>query len=114
MYKWNINSYGDLPSEWNEEWDFYTYEIYDKLLDERCIWKWVRYKSRWIDLDRVIKSEEDEIDEIIDHQKLEIEQLKESKEELQKELNAYEKLYEDESETTDKLISIIKTFSSLF
>ena len=33
---------------------------------------------------------------------------------LQKELNAYEKLYEDESETTDKLISIIKTFSSLF
>lgn len=56
----------------------------------------------------------DERDEIINLQKWEIEQLKESKEELQKELNAYEKLYEDESKTTDKLISIIKTFSSLF
>jgi uncharacterized membrane-anchored protein YhcB (DUF1043 family) len=65
-------------------------------------------------LDRAIKQEEDERDEIIDHQKREIEQLKESKEELEKELNAYEKLYEDESNTTDKLISIIKTFSSLF
>ena len=46
--------------------------------------------------------------------KLDIDKLKEENEKLQKELNAYEKLYEDESETTDKLISIIKTFSSLF
>lgn len=75
-YKWNINSFNDLPREWNEEWDFYTYKIYDKLLDERCVWKYVRYKSKWIDLDRVIESEADERDEIIDHQKWEIAKLK--------------------------------------
>lgn len=75
-YKWNINSFNDLPSEWNEEWDFYMYKIYDKLLDERCIWKYVWYKNKWVDLDRVIESETDERDEIIDHQKWEISKLK--------------------------------------
>ena len=76
-YKWNINSFKDLPSEWNEEWDFYTYRIYDKLLDERCTWKYVWYKNKWVDLHRVIESEADERDEIIDHQKWEISKLKE-------------------------------------
>ena len=65
--------------------------------------------------ERIKKSNEEDIrDEIIEHMKLDIDKLKEENEKLQKELNAYEKLYEDESETTDKLISIIKTFSSLF
>jgi len=65
--------------------------------------------------ERIKKNNEEDIrDEIIEHMKFDIEKLKESKESLQKELNAYEKLYEDESETTDKLIQIIKTFSSLF
>ena len=65
--------------------------------------------------ERIKKSNEEDIrDEIIEHMKLDIDKLKEENEKLQKELNAYGKLYEDESETTDKLISIIKTFSSLF
>ena len=65
--------------------------------------------------ERIKKSNEEDIrDEIIEHMKLDIDKLKEENEKLQKELNAYEKLYEDESETTDKLIQIIKTFSSLF
>ena len=65
--------------------------------------------------ERIKKSNEEDIrDEIIEHMKLDIDKLKEENEKLQKKLNAYEKLYEDESETTDKLIQIIKTFSSLF
>ena len=83
-YKWNINSYVDLPSEWNEEWDFYTYKIYDQLLDERCTWKWIWHNSRWIDLDRVVETEADERDEIIDHQKREISKLKEENKKLAK------------------------------
>ena len=66
-------------------------------------------------IERIKKNNEEGIrDEIIEHMKLDIDKFKEENEKLQKELNAYEKLYEDESETTDKLISIIKTFSSLF
>jgi hypothetical protein len=65
--------------------------------------------------ERIKKNNEEDIrDEIIEHMKLDIDKLKEENEKLQKELNAYEKLYEDESKTTDKLIQIIKTFSSLF
>lgn len=65
--------------------------------------------------ERIKKNNEEDIrDEIIEHMKLDIDKLKEENKKLQKELNTYEKLYEDESETTDKLISIIKTFSSLF
>lgn len=65
--------------------------------------------------ERIKKNNEEDIrDEIIEHMKLDIDKLKEENEKLQKELNTYEKLYEDENETTDKLISIIKTFSSLF
>ena len=76
-YKWFIISLQDLPSKWNEEWDFYTYKIYDTIIDKTYIWKMVWYKNDWVDLSRIIRMEADDRDEIIDHQKWEISKLKE-------------------------------------
>lgn len=95
-YKWNINSFYDLPSEWNEEWDFYTYKIYDKVLDERCVWKYVRYKNKWIDLDRVIESEADDKDEVIDRLQHDLQSYKD-------ELATYQKKTKLLVEHNDKL-----------
>lgn len=88
-YKWFMTSLKDLPSEWNEEWDVYTYKIYDPIIDQTRIGKMVWYKNDWVDLSRIIRMEADERDEIINNQKQEISKLKK---ELQERLKQVEDL----------------------
>ena len=73
-YKWQVT---ELPTEWNKEWDMYTISYKDRMTDEIITDKWVRYKNEWRNPNEVARIIADERDEIIEHQKRDIEKLKE-------------------------------------
>lgn len=91
-YKWQTT---ELPTEWNKEWDMYTISYKDRMTGKIITDKWVRYKNKWrnpVDVERMIS---DERDEIIDHQKRDIVELRKEKDKLKEELWARVKQVED-------------------
>lgn len=91
-YKWGVT---ELPTKWNKEWDMYTISYKDRMTGKIITDKWVRYKNKWrnpVDVERMIS---DERDEIIDHQKRDIVELRKEIDKLKEELWARVKQVED-------------------